>query len=328
MKRLSTLEATLLRGLGGFVAPRASQAALLVLIYHRVNAQHDPLNDDEPDAATFAAQMDLLQSLFKVLPLGEAVERLRANSLPQRAICVTFDDGYANNCDVALPILAARSMPATVFVSSGYLDGGRMWNDTVTEAIRLAPAEIDLTSIGLGRYALPDIAARRTAVDSVLGELKYLPPVERGRAAERVAEIVGRALPDDLMLREEQVRRLAAGGVTIGAHSVSHPILSRVEPAAARREIQESKAQLEAIVRQPVRCFAYPNGKPQRDYERIHVEMVREAGFDVAVSTAWGSARRHSDTLQLPRVAPWDRTALRFGARLMRSYADTTAEQV
>jgi peptidoglycan/xylan/chitin deacetylase (PgdA/CDA1 family) len=328
MKRLSALQAGLLRAFGNFVAPGGSRGALLVLIYHRVNAQHDPLNNDEPDAATFAAQMDLLKSLFNVLSLGEAVERLRTSSLPARPICITFDDGYANNCDVALPILAARGLPATVFVSSGYLDGGRMWNDTVTEAVRLAPAELDLTALGLSSYTMPDIDARRAAVDDMLGRMKYLVPAERQRKAEQIAERVGQPLPADLMLTEARVRRLAAGGIEIGGHSVTHPILSQVEPDAARREIGECKAQLEAIVRAPVRCFAYPNGKPQQDYQRIHVEMVREAGFGVAMSTAWGSARSGSDVLQLPRVAPWDKSAFRFATRLMRSYSDRSAASV
>ena len=77
-----------------------------------------------------------------------------------------------------------------------------------------------------------------------------------------------------------------------------------------------------------MRVFAYPNGRPHRDYRIEHVAMLREFGFDCAVSTAWGVAHAGSDPFQLPRLLPWDRTPARFTGRLLRSHLKRTSEAV
>lgn len=319
MNRLNLVQSLLLRA-AATVTSGLGTGSLLVLIYHRVLPAPDPLLPGEPDATAFAAQLDLIGSLFKVLPLAEAVRKLRAGQLPPRAVCITFDDGYANNCEVALPILSSRAMPATVFVAPGFLSGGRMFNDTVIEALRRASGELDLTREGFGRHALPDDAARVRAIASILPVLKYLPHAERIRRATAIAERVGVELPDDLMMTEEQVRRLHREGVGIGAHTVNHPILANVDDATARQEIVESKARLADMIGAPVTTFAYPNGGPARDYTARDVALAREAGFELAVSTAWGAATAAADPLQIPRIAPWDRTAFRFGIRMVRAH--------
>jgi peptidoglycan/xylan/chitin deacetylase (PgdA/CDA1 family) len=327
MNQLNSLQSVLLRAVAN-VASRRGRGSLLVLIYHRVLSRPDPLLPDEPDATQFAAQLDLIGRLFNVLPLGEAVRRLRDGHLPPRTVCITFDDGYANNCDVALPVLKSRGMPATVFVAPGFLDGGRMFNDTVIEAVRRANDELDLTSEGFGRYELPDDAARVRAIATILPILKYLPQAERVRRTAAIADRVGAELPDDLMMTEEQVRRLHREGIAIGAHTMNHPILANVDETTARREIIESKARLMDMIDAPVTTFAYPNGGPTRDYTARDVMLAREAGFDLAVSTAWGAATPRSDPLQIPRIAPWDRTALRFGMRMVRAQLERHATAV
>lgn len=328
MTRIFPWQSALIRALGGSLSPAGARASLLILIFHRVLAVPDPMNADEPDAARFALLMDLLQELFNVISLREAAERLARGSLPTRAACVTFDDGYENNCSIAAPILAERNMTATFFIATGFLGKGCMWNDSVIEAIRRCGAHIDLTAAGLGRYVLPDDAARARLAGELLVRLKYLPHAERLQKAQAVAAAAGGAGPTNLMMSESQVRRLAKLGMEVGAHSVSHPILAGLDDNAASREIAESKAQLEAITGNPVTSFAYPNGRPGRDYLGSHADMVRRAGFTTAVSTAWGCARAGSDVYQLPRVSPWDRTALRYGLRLVRTYLQPAAAVV
>src|SRR5262245_57165568 len=109
-------------------------------------------------------------------------------------------------------------------------------------------------------------------------------------------------------------------GMEIGAHCVTHPILARLPSEAARDEIAGSKARLEAILGSRVRSFAYPNGRPGKDYQAEHVAMVREAGFTAAASTAWGAATAGVDRYQIPRVAPWDRSAMKYGLRMVRGF--------
>ena len=302
---------------------------LSILIYHRVIAEPDPLAPDEVSASEFDWQLAVLKRWFTVLSLREAVARLRERTLPVRAACVTFDDGYADNATVALPLLRRHSVPATFFVTTGFLDGGRMWNDSVIETVRSARGDaLDARSVGLDELPISTPVQRRRAIEKLIGALKYLPLEERQRRVDRLASKSPGALPSDLMMTADQVRQLHANGMEVGGHTVTHPILSALDSARAAREIEDGKRRLEQITGGSVRVFAYPNGKPGRDYSREHVGMVRDLGFEAAVSTAWGVGDAASDPYQLPRFTPWDKTPGRFAFRLLRNTFRTGAERV
>jgi peptidoglycan/xylan/chitin deacetylase (PgdA/CDA1 family) len=244
--------------------------------------------------------------------------------LPARALAISFDDGYADNHDIALPILQHHGLPATFFVATGYLDCGRMFNDTVIEAVRRARApQLDLREPetgALGLLPLHDMSARRAAVARILGAIKYLPLAQRPQVAQAIAAAAGVSLPDDLMMTTGQVRALHASGMTVGGHTVSHPILAKLDEATQLDEIAQGKQRLEQITGAAVTLFAYPNGKPGADYDARSVLAVRRAGFEAAVSTAWGAAYRDTDSYQLPRFTPWSESPPRFAAHVLRNY--------
>lgn len=301
---------------------RGGRRGLSTLIYHRVLEHQDPLFPGELDRAGFARQIALLKSCCNVLPLREAIGHLRDGTLPPRAACITFDDGYADNAEMALPVLRHYGVPATFFVASGFLDGGCMWNDRVIDMVRRVPgALIDADALGLGRHPVATLEERRGAIAALIGRLKYLPMEERQHQVERLAAVVGVAAPPSPMMRADQVRQLHAAGMDIGAHTVHHPILARLPARQARAEIADGRRALEDIVKAPVPLFAYPNGKPGDDYLAEHVAMVRELGFEGAVSTAWGAGAQPPDLFQLPRFTPWDRGSARFMLRLARNLA-------
>ncbi len=296
-----------------------SSARLSILIWHRVLPAPDPMFPDALHAARFEATAAWLARWFNVLPLTEAVRRLRDGSLPERAAAITFDDGYADNLAVAAPILARHGLPATVFVASGYLDGGLMWNDGLIEAVRASP----LASLDAGEYGCHSIEgwpARARAAQALIDAIKYLEPAQREAATHAIAKAARALLPQDLMLTSRELATLARSpGINIGAHTVSHPILARIPDAAARAEISSGRRALEAAIDAPVTLFAYPNGKPGRDYDDRHVAIVREEGFDAAVSTVWGASKHGDDIFQLRRFTPWDEGRLRFGLRMVRN---------
>lgn len=299
-------------------------ARLSILIFHRVLPSPDPLFPGEITAPGFDSICAWVSDWFKVLPLDEAAERLRAGRLPTRALALTFDDGYADNRTVAAPILQRHGLPCTFFVATGFLDGGRMWNDTLIEAVRgcTAPAlELQTLLPTLGVLPLGDTGARRAAIDRLIAHCKYLPPEERQELVDGIAARSQAAMPNDLMMTSEQVRELHRMGLQIGAHTVNHPILARLPREQALDEITRSKRHLEAIVGAPVTLFAYPNGKPGEDYSPESVALAREAGFSAAVSTMPGVSNRHTDLFQLRRFTPWDRERWRFGLRLARNLA-------
>jgi peptidoglycan/xylan/chitin deacetylase (PgdA/CDA1 family) len=312
----------LLRPAFHLAAPGGASARLSILLFHRVHARPDPLFEGEPDAARFDAICRWIARWFRVLPLDEAVARLAERRLPARAACITFDDGYADNHDHALPILQRHGLVATFFVATGYLDGGRMFNDTVIESIRRAPGPM-LRTEGLAEglppeLAIGDDASRRAAAADLIDAFKYHDVPERSRLVEALRQRAGAPdLPRDLMMRTEQVRALHRAGMQIGAHTVTHPILAGLPDEAVRRELDDSRRALAAATDAPVTLFAYPNGRPGGDYDLRTVELVREAGFAAAVSTAWGFSDAATDRFQLPRFTPWDRSEARFGLRLL-----------
>lgn len=304
--------------------PGGPNAQLSIVIFHRVLPAPDPLVPGDPDSACFDRLCGWLAAWYRVLPLDDAVRRLASGSLPSRALAITFDDGYADNHDLAMPILRRHGLCATFFIATGFLDGGRMWNDTVVEAVRHTqfPA-LDLQGLklpGLGRIELGSESLRRLAIPKILAALKYLPHAVRVAMSEQVAECAQVVPRRDLMMRSDQVRAMAAGGMQIGAHTVSHPIMTRLDEAEAGREMAQSKHELQALLGQPVTLFAYPNGKPVEDYGRRDVALARKVGFEAAVSTAHGAARQADQRpFELPRFTPWDRARWPFALRMARN---------
>ena len=298
----------------------ALQRRLSIVLFHRVLSAPDPLLVDEPDMARFAEQIIWLRDCFRILPLTEAAARLADGSLPARALCVSFDDGYRDNAINALPILQRLGVPATFFVTTRYLTGGMMWNDRVVEAVRHWPqsqAIIDVASHGLNS---PDLALGRKAVmEDLLGQMKYLPYGTRDALADELLARSG-APALRMMMDDDEIRRLHAAGMEIGGHTVSHPILCKLPADEARREIVENKAALEQIIGAPLLSFAYPNGKPHQDYETAHVAMLRECGYRYALTTSPGAATADTSLLQLPRFTPWDRQQSKYLARMVANY--------
>lgn len=298
-------------------SPGGARARLSILIFHRVLAAPDPLLPDVPTSQDFERTMRWVSDWFNVLPLRVAIERLYDGSLPSRSLAITFDDGYADNEKVAAPVLQRLGLTATFFVASGYLRGGNMWNDLVIESIRDCGADrLDLRDIGLDSYSMVTAGDRRTAIHEVLVKIKHREQADRLAATESIRLRCGGKAAPELMMRLQQVRALRDRGMDIGAHTVTHPILTRLSSSEALKEMHDSKLDLEEILQSRVGLFAYPNGVPGRDYSSAHVAMAKECGYDAAFSTAWGAADRSADRYQLPRFTPWDRTRFRFGARM------------
>jgi peptidoglycan/xylan/chitin deacetylase (PgdA/CDA1 family) len=308
----------MLKPLFHVMSPAGAHARLSVLIFHRVLTEPDPLFPDEMHARRFDALCGWLASWFNVLALDDAMARLSADTLPARAACITFDDGYADNHHVALPILQRHGLVATFFIATGFLDGGRMWNDTIIESIRRAKRPtLDLSSMGLGHHAIGSIDEKKAAIAELIAQIKYRPFDERVTVTEQIAQLARVSLPQNLMMTSQEVKALRQSGMQIGAHTISHPILARLTHEQAHLEVQSSKTFLEQLLGERVGLFAYPNGKPGEDYSPQSVEIVRGLGFDAAVSTTWGYSGAGDDMFQIRRFTPWDKTKLKFGVRLL-----------
>lgn len=318
--RIARFKSRAIRAMGDWIALRGKgERGLCILTYHRILESHDPLLESEPDIHTFRWQMEVLAECFNVMPLHEAITALAENRIPPRAVCITFDDGYRSIHELALPVLQEFNLPATVFVTTGHMENGSMWNDKIIDALRKLPAgELDLQEFGLGIFILEPIHDRKETVAKLIEKSKYLHPTARIELVQKLSRLSNTPQGAHLMLTKEMVRNLAREGIEIGGHTVSHPILTRIEDAHAQYEMDACKKQLEEITEKPVRFFAYPNGKAGIDFDARHVQMAKEAGYLGAFTTAIGAATHKHDRYQMPRSRPWDKTPFLFALRLLR----------
>lgn len=305
------------------VSPAGTGARLSTFIFHRVPAQPDPLLPGEPDARRFDELLRWIGGQFTVLAPLDACERLAAGTLPQRAAVITFDDGYRDNHDVALPLLREHGMRAAFFIATGFLNGGTMFNDRVIEAVRGSRRPvIDAGWLGPGQLQIITLAERRDAIDRLLVAVRHLPPPARDDAVRRIEAQCGSDGRDDLMMNETHVKALHDAGMEIGGHTRLHPILRVLDDSAAQREIEAGADDLRSITGRAPELFAYPNGRPGEDFDERHCPMVKAAGFRFAFTTQVGVATATTDRYRLPRFTPWDRSALRFKTRMLHNLLD------
>lgn len=302
------------------LSPSGESARLPILTFHRVPIEEDWMFPGEATAARFEQICRWLRGWFKVLPLDTALTRLMNGDLPAGACAITFDDGYADNHDVALPILQKLGLTATFFIATGYSDGGCMWNDIVLDALRRTfRDEVDLSEILAmpeARLALRTRDDRRMAAHRIIDGIKYEADERRMACALRCAAALGVQPGRNLMMTPQQVQAMARGGMSLGAHTVRHPILKDLPVDRVRAELKQSRAELESLIQTRIGLFAYPNGRPDVDYDVTTVAVVRDLGFDAAVTTSQGVATRASDRYQVPRIMPWAPDRWRFAWQL------------
>ncbi len=285
-----------------------------ILIFHRILG--GPTLIDDCQSFEFEKKILLLKRVGGS-PFGLREISRQKNSNKWLNYSITFDDGYADNFDVALPILQKHSLSATFFIASGYLNGGWMWNDGIIEAIsKTSMLHLDLTHLGYEKYSLETKETKKNCIKDLINKIKYIKTDRRLDLAKRVLDSAKVPEPSSLMMTDEQIKKLHQAGMEIGGHTVNHPILSSVDKATARREICENKEYLEGLIGEPLHSFAYPNGKPGKDFDLEHVALVRDAGYRCAVTTSWGRVEKGSDLYQLPRFTPWNKNPYMFMFRL------------
>jgi peptidoglycan/xylan/chitin deacetylase (PgdA/CDA1 family) len=279
----------------------------VILLYHRVG---DPPCDPfelAVSAEQFREQLGVLASFGPIRPLAE-LARDRNGGL---AFAVTFDDGYADNLHVAKPILEDLGVPATVFVTTGTVGGEPFWWDALAELLH-ANAGAGTIELEPGTWSLAETGWEEVFYD-VWARLQPLKAKPRNlllrelRAQLPVEPVTG----GGSVTLEELVELDRGELVTIGAHTLTHPMLSMLSAAQARREIVGSKDWLEDVLGRAVTTFSYPYGGPDH-YGEAAVTIVGDAGFEAACSAVAGAVTSDSSRFELPRlpVERWDADGL------------------
>lgn len=295
------------------LARRIGRGRLTIVMYHGV--QPEPLSPPcwhVLDTASLRRQLGHLKRHYHVLHLADALERLYAGMLPDRAAVVTFDDGTQNLLTHALPVLTELGVPAAVFLATGPMGTDEaLWPDRLWLAIaRTGVTEIDLTPLGLGIRPLGGTADRGTVYALAVERFKELPDEERITLLERILAVLnpeadGGAGPFRLLNWEEALALTEGGLVTLYPHTVTHPILSRCSADKVDHEVAESCAEVARRTGCDPAVFAYPNGRA-RDFDERAKVALRRQGVRWALATTRGIAHRESDPLALPRIGVGD----------------------
>lgn len=277
--------------------------SLLILMYHRINPQSDCLGLTI-DPELFVQQLEYLRQHYEVISIDEAISRLSFGTDIKNSCVITFDDGYRDNYQIAAPLLAEHNLPATVFVTYDAIQTGQFgWGAFDRTLLTTRSEMLDLQEFGLGRYSLSNQVSRESAVISLHRLLKQKPDAEKTKIVEHVIANYGDDTSGErTMMNWAEVNELANSGlVTIGAHTVTHPILSRVPHDQAKYEITEGKRLIEEQIGRSVDFFAYPNGQPADIGPEI-VDLVKEAGYRGACTTIAGRNHKDSDPFNLKRI--------------------------
>ena len=283
----------------------------LVLRYHALTDGSAEVPYATPEIClpvdVFRLQMAFVRRAYRVVPFDDLVAALSAERpLPPRALAITFDDGYADNHRLGLPVLRALGLPATVYVATGGLDGGTpMWTSAVRALVLAAPGPV-LEVPGLPPVTIGPAGRRHDAVRALTRALVPLSSADRQArldAAARGAGVdVGRILAGAMLTRAE-VRTLAASGWTIGAHTVSHLNVALAPPAEAEAEIAASRDDLVSASGTGIVHFAYPNtGGQHRYFSPEVIRILHRLGFRSAVTSRNGALRPGLDPYALPRL--------------------------
>lgn len=277
-------------------------AELRILAYHRIV---DPRPDFEFDLEVVSAsveqferQMRLLKRHFHPLRLGDAVSMMDAGkSLPKGAVVITFDDGYDDNYRVAFPVLRELDIPATFFVSTGYIDNGLpyAYDWFVHMLLRTDATQVELAQLGIVEAIPTHRSDRRALADKMLSRMKAL----QAHVQEEMIEQLGvqwnmpreRSHPDCRPMTWEQLREMHAAGMEIGSHGVHHRMLAKLPSAELRAELEGSKASLDRELETSATTLSYPVG----GYESFNPDVVRAcemSGFRAACT-------------YLPGTNPW-----------------------
>ncbi len=300
-------------------AKRVGAARLPILAYHRIlptidesTYPFDPaLISADPDS--FRVQLKLLKKYFSPIKFNDLLQSLDGKKrLPNNPILITFDDGFEDNYTYAYPLLAEARVPATFFVSTGYLDAQKtFWFDWLSCIVmRTASNRIEIEQLQVSYDLFKTRSSRRKVFATIVQMLKKVPNEVRlsiideldqkyGSAYE---ELTGKERSLSLPMASSQLREMARAGMETGSHTVSHAILSRLSQSELQRELVQSRERLESLTGQGVEVLSYPNGG-SADFNDEVIKVAKKSGYRTGVSYISGDNNaRGMDLYSLKRI--------------------------
>jgi len=296
----------ILKETGGFgIARRICRNIPRILMYHRIE-YHSSWRGISGNI--FEQQMKALRKGFNIISLGDLCNRVcNGDSIPSDTVVVTIDDGYEDFYIYAYPILKRYSVPATVYLTTDFVDQKIwLWPDVIDFILsRTKFSSYSLTRNGeVRQYKLSEGPGRREAWSQIGGYCLTLRDRERKEFVRQLGDdlkvdIDPVPVPEYRGLTWDQVREMKKYGVDVGSHTSTHPRLVMVDQTNLFREIEGSRKRIQEELNEGVDSFCYPNGT-RMDFDEKIKEMVRRAGYRSATVGYWDPSG-HIDLFELGR---------------------------
>jgi peptidoglycan/xylan/chitin deacetylase (PgdA/CDA1 family) len=305
--RRALLQVGLRAGVFGLARRALRRRHAVILTFHRFRGNGDG-DRRGLDVERLEAYMQYLARHYRVVSLGQLVAELQRDAVRPFTAAVTVDDGYRDVLTLAAPVFRRHGVPACVFAVSDFVDG-RLWPWTeqyrfVLDRAPAGPVEVEHR----GSVHVVDVPAgdRLALAEHWLARAKRMALDERDELLGALAEACGIEVPVEpppgsRPVGWQELRALAAEGFEVGAHTRTHPILSRLPAGALRAEIHACRERMEEALGRPVRFFAYPNGTGD-DYTPVVLEAVRRAGYAAAVTAIPGGNLPSTPLFELRRI--------------------------
>lgn len=292
---------------------RIRPGELRILAYHSI-CDTDPAEykfDDGAVSATtdsFREQMKFVSRHFQVLSFQQLFEFERAyGTWPDRALIITFDDGYKDNFTIAWPILKELGLTATFFLATGHIGQAELfWWDEIAYLLKHTHKQSFSLTDMQPSFPLNNLVSRQEAIEKVLAYVKRIPDEERRKFIVSLRNELETEVPSEIAagmhMNWDEVRELADGGMEIGSHTITHPILSRVSPDRLKAEIADSRLKIEKETGKEVISFAYPAGQKGM-FNQAAYDVVVQSGYQYAAAFDEGiPCQAMSDPFALPRI--------------------------
>lgn len=312
------------RRVGVLTSVRAVRQCFLnrieVITYHRIGTNDSKLEIPsflKPiSVKRFAEQISFLARTYEIISLDYIINCIyERKRLPDRAIAITFDDGYRDNYENAFPILKKNNISATIFLTAGCIEDRQiLWWDEIHrvllhcqdwQALYDLPSNIyplELCKHWKG-YDASSIRSRMRVSHQIVAFLKSVSDNLRlmivNDLPKRLKVRSRDVLADDILLSWDQVREMTTGGISFGAHTLTHPCLDRLDSYKLKLEVEGSKSLIELRVKRPVHLFSYPGGFGANSGD-VH-NVLRKSGFRGAVTNKAGSNTLNTDPFQIGR---------------------------
>ncbi len=282
---------------------------ITILYTHRVVEKSDKLYSflkilDYFTVDEFENRIKYLKKHYKFITLHQAVEYIKAEDIPLNCIVLTFDDGYKCNFTRIFPILLKYNIPATIFITTSSINNESvLWHDRLITAMeQTKEQELVIPELKDKVYKIESLNKKKKAYEEICQLLKDKEDIKK---KEILDEIIKNLKVDDKtfyecnpMLNWDEVKEMKDSGlIDIGSHTINHPILTRVSLEQAKREIMQSKNDIEQYIGKEVKYFSYPNG----DYNFKLKEVVKSAGYEAAFTVDSNLVNKKFNTYYLSR---------------------------